>query len=49
MRDVELKTDPSELKLLLQKHTDYIAAYDSDKNDYVCEMPSPRPPVVVIP
>ena len=37
MKDVELKTDPSKLKLFIEKHADYIAAYDKDKEDYVSQ------------
>ena len=36
IKDVILPDDSSKKSLLLSKHADYIAAFDKDKDDYVC-------------
>lgn len=35
MKDVTVPDDPSKKALLLQKHADYIEAFEKDKDDYV--------------
>lgn len=40
VKDVTLPDDPSKKGLLLPKHADYIAAFDKDKDDYVCGYPA---------
>ena len=37
MKDVKLPDNPSKKTLLLEKHADYIEAFEKDKDDYVRE------------
>ena len=36
MKDVILPDNPAKKSLLLEKHADYIVAFEKDKDDYVC-------------
>ena len=35
MKDIKLPDNPAKKKLLLEKHADYIEAFEKDKDDYV--------------
>ena len=37
-KDIELPDIPAKKTLLLDKHADYIEAFERDKDDYVCDM-----------
>ena len=38
VKDVELPDNPARKTLLLDKHADYIEAFERDKDDFVCTM-----------
>ena len=49
MKDVTLPDNPATKTLLLEKHADYIVAFEKDKDDLVCVVgnlsPSNLPPL----